>query len=108
MEWLMLAFALEVGLERLPPVTYVEMGVEVTVVNHLVIGGVMTSHQVPHGTYQWRPIGMEYEVTLAFRFPPLEVGFRHYCTHPVVAFNTPTEWKDRGGEQLYLRLSTKH
>ena len=67
--------------------------------------------------YDWRdrdlsfwPDRAGFEVGAGLRWKILEIGFRHYCTHPIIPrFSIPaSNWRWEGGyEEIYLRLEGK-
>lgn len=124
MTWLVLAAALEVGwmpmcdfLMHDPPayvVTtdafYVDMEARATAWGFLFVGGeVKTFMWKSTPGYDFSPERMLYQFNAGLTWGPLELGFRHYCTHPIMPYlwSWPGQAKWEGAyEELYLRVDT--
>jgi len=132
MNWLALFFALELGwmpsgdfLMYDPPsivsVTgslYVDMEARATAFGFLFAGGSVKTFMWAHdGGYSFMPFRLLYEFEAGATLGPVEVGFRHYCTHPQWVYLWAYQWWDaRYGqaarwegayEEVYLRLEVK-
>lgn len=129
MNWLALFFALELGwmpagdfLMYDPPsivsVTgsfYTELEAQVTAWDMLFVGGeVRTFVWATEGSYSFMPFRLLYEVEAGLTLGPVEIGFRHFCTHPQWVYLWAYQWGDAAYgqaarwegsyEELYLRL----
>ena len=125
MTWLALFFALELGFlpngyigtfhdERQPEYVillgsgFVDMEVEVVLWGYGFVGG---STKVYINLYNngstFSPETAEFDFHIGFRIDPLEVGFRHYCMHPIVPWiyytRVSPQWEG-SYEEIYLRL----
>jgi len=124
MNWLVLAMALEVGwmplgdfVMREPPgfvsVTgsfYVDMEARATAFGFLFVGGeVKTFMWHYEGEYSFAPERMLYQFNAGVTWGPVEIGYRHFCTHPIsVYLSWPGKALYEGAyEEVYLRLETK-
>jgi hypothetical protein len=121
MSWLVLAFALEVGwmpmgdfIMREPTawVTtagsfYVDMDARATVAGFLFVGGEVKTLMWKTTTgYDFSPERMLYQFNAGLAWGPAELGWRHYCTHPITPYTSypgPARWEG-AYEELYLRL----
>jgi hypothetical protein len=126
MNWLALAFALELGwlpkgdfLMHDPSASitlagtfYVDMEVRATAFGFLFVGGEVKTFvwKYADGGYYFTPERMLYQFNAGISRGPVEVGFRHFCIHPVQAFllswDGPARWEG-GYEEVYLRLEVK-
>ena len=120
MSWLVLIFALECGLiptdnfvmyqvpiERVyDQAFYIQMEAEVELFDLLFIGGTVRTYvwkkQEGISFWPWRD-GYLFKVGL--RKGPFELGFRHYCTHPVIPYRYPIQMNWEGAyEEIYFRV----
>lgn len=109
MNWLLFAFALELGAIRGSDIpvdlsSYVQMESTAIIAEHLEIGGVLRSYQVPDGVYWW-PFRMDYTVSATVRFGVLSFGVEHLCYHPVKIPEAPESWHG-WAEKVFIRIST--
>ncbi len=126
MSWIALFFALEVGL--LPNGfidTYVDEGrtlliqnseylsleTELTFFNFLFVGGAVKTYMYRYsGVKDFFPSTVEYDLGLGVRFKSVELGFRHYCTHPIVPWlyrrEVSPQWEG-SYEELYIRVEVR-
>jgi hypothetical protein len=123
MNWLILAFALQLGytpnstilMYDPPSMIYdttaqglVSMDAEARILEHLYIGG---SLSVPvwktPGIGFW-PSELQSMVRAGLRFPGFELGWSHLCTHPVLPyqpiFNSQVLWEG-AYDEFHLRIS---
>lgn len=132
MNWIALAFALELGwmpngdfLMYDPPSFvsvagsyYTELEMRATAFGFLFVGGSVKSFVwLYEGEYTFAPERELYEFEAGLTRGPLEVGFRHYCTHPMWPYLWAYQHGDAGYgqaaryegayEELYLRLEVK-
>ncbi len=121
MNWLALFFSIELGwmpngdfLMHNPPayVTtagsfYVDMEMRATAFGFLFIGGEVKTFMWKTTTgYDFSPERMLYQFNAGLTWGPAELGFRHYCTHPIspyTAYPGPARYEG-AYEELYLRL----
>jgi hypothetical protein len=65
---------------------YTDLEVELVLGDMFFIGGNMLSYQwFRPDTMTFRPHRMDYTFGVGFRFQGLEIGWEHYCSHPVAA-----------------------
>jgi hypothetical protein len=123
MNWLVFLYALEIGLlpnnsfvmyqkpadEVFDQAFYIQFESEIEMFRFLFLGGSIR-------TYLWKdkkgisfwPSRDGYQFNVGFRYKFLEVGFRHYCTHPVIPYRYPIQMNWEGSyQEIYLRLSNK-
>ncbi len=123
MTWLILAAALELGWMplgdflmhdpyqsiRIAGTFYVDMEARATLFGFLFAGGeVKTFMWKMTDGYQFWPERMLYQFNAGLTWGPAELGWRHYCTHPVTPYlsNWIGEARWEGGyEEVYLRLT---
>lgn len=126
MKWIALAFALEVGLLPFdqtimydPParllnaswVFYTTLDAEVQLFdNHAFVGG---STEIREWKYpdamKFSPERAGFAFNAGLRWGPVEIGFLHYCTHPVVPFlpyYKPTVVWEGAYEKIYIRVES--
>lgn len=124
MSWLALFFALEVGFLPMgfigtyfkeTPIGvdlqgsgYVDIDLEFALFQYAFIGGGVKTYIYRYSNSRYfSPATVEYDFRAGLRFEPLELGFRHYCAHPVVPWvyfrEISPQWEG-GYEELYLRL----
>ena len=120
MSWLVFIFALEAGL--IPsdhfvmyeiPTEYVysqsfylQMDVEAELFDLFFIGGSIRSYvwKSREGPSFW-PFRDGYLFKVGLRKKPFELGFRHYCTHPVIPSQYPAQMNWEGAhEEIYFRI----
>ena len=126
MNWLAIAFALELGL--LPtngwrvyeppaivieqPEFYQQLEARVILLDHLFVGGSIRIYDwMVRGAFNFWPSGVGLLTEAGFTFGGLELDFRHWCgVHPVVPYleQVPRRIAPEGAyEELYLRFSGK-
>ena len=128
MNWLILLYALELGyaphyaslnalnendyLIRNESVYYITMDAEIIILDHLFIGGAVKTYINPiEDTYQYFPFEADYLFKAGLRFDNLELGFRHFCLHPVRPYEMyyqPQGSTDASYEEFYIRISNKY
>jgi len=126
MNWLALAFALELGWMpmgdflmhepsqhiQLAGTFYVDMEARATAFGFLFVGGEVKTFvwKYDDGSYSFSPERMLYQFNAGITFGIAEVGWRHYCTHPMQTYlwswDGPARWEG-AYEELYLRLEVK-
>lgn len=131
MNWLLFMFMLEVGflpqgdlvmynsetIAEVYPVQwlgYTDLGMEIQLGNILFVGGGVKTMLFAHPSdvlnVGFFPYGAQYRVNAGIRFRGVEVGFRHYCIHPVMPWvgivkdYEPT-WEG-WYEEVYFRVGT--
>ena len=129
MNWLLFMFMLEVGflpqgdlvmydsmaLDRIYPVRnygYTELQVELQAFGLVFVGGgvktMIFNH--PDQGMSFFPYGANYNVNAGLRFRGIEVGWRHYCIHPVMPWvglvrDYEPVWEG-WYEEVYFRIGT--
>lgn len=123
MTWLALAFALEVGLLPFdqtimyqPParsdekwVFYTTLEAELQFLdNHAFIGGRTEIREWKDlAAMGFWPERAGFAFNAGLRWGPVEIGFLHYCTHPVIPFEPlrePSVLWEGAYEKIYLRV----
>jgi len=130
MNWLIFLFALELGwlpqgnfamynvsdrFMKVYPVkytAYVDMEAEVVMFNTLFAGGsVRTSvWQFDSDSWTYFPHKAVYGFFAGVKTRKVEVGFRHYCIHPVIPFFGCVEPKpiwEGSYEEVYIRVTNR-
>lgn len=125
MIWLAFAFALELGIQPFGDLRayepnyahrnewtfYQKMEARTYLWDMLFAGGRLEIYDWPDGGLDsfW-PYRVGFNIEAGFRWSFLEIGWRHYCTHPVIPrFHVPIEnrrWEG-GYEEIYIRLEGK-
>jgi len=123
MNWLLFIFALEAGIiptdifviyqvsheEIHDQSIYIQFEAEIELFKILFVGGSIR-------TYAWKEIENisfwpwrdGYLFNAGLRYKILELGFRHYCTHPIIPYQYPAQMNWEGAyEEIYLRVEGK-
>ena len=113
MEWLLFAFALELGAIRgndLPvdAAAYVQTEAIITVLHHVEIKGVLRSYQIPDSMSNWLPFRMDYTVAAVATFRAFSFGVERLCYHPVITDSPdgPGFFDSSGTERIFIRIAT--
>ena len=91
---------------------YDKVTVELILLNTFFAGFNMRSDfsDIP-GSYQFDPTTITYGINVGFRFGNFEIGFRHYCFHPVITYirnSTEETINAEGGyEEIYIKFKGK-
>ena len=127
MNWLILLYFIELGYSpfydsinvmdesniriRTENTYYITLDTEVVILDHLFIGGaVKTYFNDKLESYDFSPFESDYLFKAGLRFNNLEVGFRHFCLHPVRPYEMyyqPQGSTDGSYEEFYIRISSK-
>lgn len=87
---------------------YLEMQARVTIAHTLFVGGEVTTYMSPLSLNNWDPTRMLYQFNAGLRVDGIEVGFRHYCTHPVMTYlpwrRLGRQYWEGAWEQIYARV----
>jgi hypothetical protein len=121
MSWIVLAFALEVGwmpqgdflmheptsIVTLQGMFYVDLDARITLWGSTFVGGEVKTIMWKGERYSFSPERMLYQFNAGIKLDPLELGWRHYCTHPMWTYLQ--SWKgtarwEGAYEEVYLRL----
>lgn len=125
MDWLALFFALELGIVPQAGVLmyepeeaffiegafYTELEAEVLIFNTLFAGGGVRTYVTPGGSgYTFAPNTTVYDFGTGLRFKDtLELGWRHRCFHPTIAylpiFGQEVKGMEGSYDEVYLRVS---
>lgn len=122
MNWLVLLFAVEAGLMPMaqvwnvdPPAnarddsgSYTALDAEVEIAQYLFIGGHVTTYVWrTDNSYSYKPARADYGFRAGVRFRGLELGWRHFCSHPIAP-----NWHmirelpyEASYNQMYIRIS---
>jgi len=128
MNWIVLLFALELGIVPQAGVRmyepeeiftaagafYTELEAEVLVFDTLFAGGGVRTYIIPGGSgYTFTPNTTVYDFGIGLRFKDindslLELGWRHRCFHPTIAYLPIFEQEIKGMEgsydEVYIRV----
>ena len=123
MNWLALAFAIEVGLLPIDQtimyqstsrsdeawVFYTTLEAEVQLFdNHAFIGGSTEIREwKDKDAMSFWPERAGFAFNAGLRWGPVEIGFLHYCTHPVIPFepfSNPRVLWEGAYEKIYIRV----
>ena len=124
MNWLALFFALELGIVPQAGVLmyepeksffmegafYTELEAEVLLFDILFAGGGVRTYVTPgNGSYTFSPNTTVYDFKVGMRFKDtLELGWRHRCFHPTIAYLPIFEQEIKGMEgsydEIYIRI----
>ena len=91
---------------------YVQFEAEVLLLEHVFAGGSVKTFLFDQAReLSFAPTQVLYEFRAGIRIPPLEAGWRHYCTHPVMPYmpvdpGGPVLWEG-SYDELYLRFETR-
>ena len=126
MNWLILLYFIELGYSpfyqslnvmeessriNAENIYYITLDAEIVILDHLFIGGaVKTYFQDQKDNYTYFPFESDYLFKAGLRFGPLELGFRHFCLHPVRPYEMyyqPQGSTDGAYEEFYIRISSK-
>ncbi len=126
MNWLILLYFIELGYSpfyqslnvmeessriNAENIYYITLDAEVVILDHLFIGGaVKTYFQDLKNNKSYYPFEADYLFKAGLRFGPLEVGFRHFCLHPVRPYEMyyqPQGSTDGSYEEFYIRISSE-
>jgi hypothetical protein len=125
MNWLALVFALEIGIlpnngwimydpfeELLPaPEFYQQLETRAVLWDHLFIGGQIRIYDwLTKGELNFWPSHASFLWEGGLSFGMLELGWRHFCTHPILPYleYIPRGNRIEGGyDEVYLRLEGK-
>lgn len=95
----------------LPYVSVFYIAGEVTIVQNwlFVRGNIKTVMTMINDAFYFDPIEVDYNATVGMVFDSLEMGFRHFCCHPIITYikqgeNITTNYEGYY-EELYIRLS---
>ena len=122
MNWLVLAFVLEAGLMPVaeiwnvePPANaredrgrYTLLDAEVEVAQYLFVGGHVTTYMwAQDDSWTQSPLRADYGFRAGVRFRGLELGWKHFCSHPVAPnWNLIRELPyEASYDQIYIRVS---
>jgi len=120
MNWLFFIFALEAGFfpnasfvmyempveEVFDLGMYVQIEAEVLFFDLFFVGGSIRTYvwKKEEGISFW-PWRDGFMFNAGLRYKILELGFRHYCTHPVIPYQYPAQMNWEGAyEEIYFRI----
>jgi hypothetical protein len=91
---------------------YVDLDVELRAWDILFVGGNAKTYMTKYAEMKsFSPNTMEYAFTAGLRFGIVEVGFRHYCMHPVIPWiyhiEVAPQWEG-SYEELYLKITGEY
>lgn len=91
---------------------YTQLDAEAVVFDRLFVGGAVKTFVFDiEREVSFTPTQSWYSFRAGLRFPPLEAGWRHYCTHPVMPYmpldpGGPVLWEG-SYDELYVRLEVR-
>lgn len=124
MNWVVLAFALEIGFmpisdfvvmdnttrqHAVAEAWYAQTETEIVLWDHIFVGGDFRV-EMQRGNEQLRflPYAGNWLTYTGVRFGPIEMGFRHRSVHPVISYTADEDGLsyafDGGYEEVYLRF----
>jgi len=123
MDWIVFLFALELGIVPTsgfvmydtPSETvfeqagYVQLETRIELFKYLFLGGSIRTYvwKDREGVSFW-PWRDGYMFNAGLRYKQMELGFRHYCTHPVIPYRYPAKMNWEGAyEEVYFRIESK-
>lgn len=86
---------------------YTDLDAEILLFNTLFIGGGVktTVWKFTDSDWTFFPNKAVYSFSAGLRRGPLELGFRHYCIHPVIPyFSDPDPIWEGAFDEVYLRI----
>jgi hypothetical protein len=122
MTWLAFVFALEMGflpagsfhlyepmVQTVEPAAeyYADLGARAVLWDRLYVGGsVRTYFSDIRASYQFKPLSAAYLFEAGYSYGWLSTGWRHYCTHPVVALGGASFARlwEGGYEEVFVRV----
>lgn len=125
--WLSLAFAIEVGVtpqsswqavtlegyeQYCGGVTvYTQLDFSISAWGHFFLKGFVRTDTQPEAINSFDPYASSYEVSFGYQRGGVEIGFRHWCKHPVATYvlNRTDILPNLEGayEEVYLRLEVE-
>jgi len=88
---------------------YVELGFDAELIGFHAGGSVRTIIELSRSQNDFWPVGVWYTFSVGWRNDWIDIGYRHRCDHPVVAYpivmGTP-KW-DSGWEEIYARVTLR-
>lgn len=92
-------------------VFYINMEMEAIILTNMFIGGALKTYFTDKkDSYSFVPFEADYLFKAGIRIDNIEIGFRHFCLHPVRPYEMyyqPQGSTDGGYEEFYIRLSSK-
>ena len=126
MNWIILLYFIELGYSpfydsrnvmddsntriRTENTYYITLDTEVVILDHLFIGGAIKTYIHSTDNYDYFPFEADYLFKAGIRFNNLELGFRHFCLHPVRPYEMyyqPQGSTDGAYEEFYIRISSE-
>ena len=127
MNWLILLYFIELGYSpfydsrnvseidniriRNESVYYITLDSELIIFNNFFIGGAVKSYiQNDIRNHSFVPFESDYLFRAGFRFKNIEMGFRHFCLHPVRPYEMyyqPQGSTDGSYEEFYIRIEKR-
>lgn len=89
---------------------YTDLGAAVFLYGFYIGGGVKTYMWKDQGELSFWPHMADYRVLSGFRWNIFEIGWRHYCIHPVVpmlALTRPQQIWEMAYDEVFVRISNE-
>ena len=87
---------------------YTDLGALVSLYGFYIGGGVKTYMWRDKGELSFWPHLADYRFLAGFKYGIVEIGFRHYCIHPVVpmlAWTQPAQIWEGAYDEVFIRVS---
>ena len=90
-------------------VYYITLDTEAILYDNFFIGGAIKTYmQDMNDDYTYYPFESDYIFKMGLRYDNIEIGFRHFCLHPVRPFDMyyePQGDTDASYEEFYIKIS---
>ena len=84
---------------------YIDFEAEIILGDLFFIGGSIKTYIWRYGNFEFWPEKNGFLFETGFRYKLFELGFRHYCAHPVVPYQYQIKMNWEGAyQEVYLRI----
>lgn len=129
MHWLIILYFIELGYSpfydslnvtpennnsiiRDESVMYINLSMEIELFKYIFVGGMAKNYfQRKDNNYSFHPFEVDYLFKAGLRYKNIELGFRHFCLHPVRPYEMyyhPQGSTDSSYEEFYIRISNEY
>lgn len=85
---------------------YIELQIDIEFYGFFVGGSNNTYILKDIGIKTFSPYMVEFNFNAGYRYENIELGFKHYCTHPILTYTDQADIMYEGGyDEFYLRIS---